>query len=177
MSTPPSTLQREANRFHVSQDPNGVLAKHGIPMDKTYFVIWTTTTWTLPANEAICLNGAFEYSFVKIGEEYHIMATELVKSVMDACHIENYEIVGEPVSGAEFELMRYHHVYLPKEGTVILGDHVTLESGSGCVHTAGGHGVDDFNVSQKYNVPSIYSQTPSPCTSRMQMSAPFSLRL
>ena len=140
-------------RFHVSQDPNGVLAKHGIPMDKTYFVIWTTTTWTLPANEAICLNGAFEYSFVKIGEEYHIMATELVKSVMDACHIENYEIVGEPVSGAEFELMRYHHVYLPKEGIVILGDHVTLESGSGCVHTAGGHGVDDFNVSQKYNVP------------------------
>ena len=126
-------------RFHVSQDPNGVLAKHGIPMDKTYFVIWTTTTWTLPANEAICLNGAFEYSFVKIGEEYHIMATELVKSVMDACHIENYEIVGEPVSGAEFELMRYHHVYLPKEGWVILGDHVTLESGSGCVHTAGGH--------------------------------------
>ena len=137
-------------RFHVSQDPNGVLAKYGIPMDKTYFVIWTTTTWTLPANEAICLNGQFEYSFVKIGEEYHIMATDLVKSVMDACHIENYEIVGEPVSGAEFELMRYNHVYLPKEGWVILGDHVTLESGSGCVHTAGGHGVDDFNVCQKY---------------------------
>ena len=53
-------------------------------------------------NEAICLNGQFEYSFVKIGEEYHIMATDLVKSVMDACHIENYEVVGEPVSGAEF---------------------------------------------------------------------------
>ena len=100
-------------RFHVSQDPNGVLAKHGIPMDKTYFVIWTTTTWTLPANEAICLNGAFEYSFVKIGEEYHIMATELVKSVMDACHIENYEIVGEPVSGAEFEPVSYTHLTLP----------------------------------------------------------------
>ena len=135
-------------RFHVSQDPNGVLAKHGIPMEKTYFVIWTTTTWTLPANEAICLNG--EYSFVKIGDEFHIMATDLVKSVMDACHITEYEVVGEPVSGAEFELMRYNHVYLPKEGWVILGDHVTLESGSGCVHTAGGHGVDDFNVCQKY---------------------------
>ena len=137
-------------RFHVSQDPNGVLAKHGIPMEKTYFVIWTTTTWTLPANEAICLNGQFEYSFVKIGDEFHIMATDLVKSVMDACHITDYEVVGEPVSGAEFELMRYNHVYLPKEGWVILGDHVTLESGSGCVHTAGGHGVDDFNVCQKY---------------------------
>ena len=137
-------------RFHVSQDPNGVLAKHGIPMEKTYFVIWTTTTWTLPANEAICLNGQFEYSFVKIGDEFHIMATDLVKSVMDSCHITDYEVVGEPVSGAEFELMRYNHVYLPKEGWVILGDHVTLESGSGCVHTAGGHGVDDFNVCQKY---------------------------
>lgn len=137
-------------RFAVSEDPNGVLAKYGIPMDKTYFVIWTTTTWTLPANEAICLNGQFEYSFVRINGEYHIMATELVKSVMDACHIEEYEVVGEPVSGAEFELMRYQHVYLPKQGYVILGEHVTLESGSGCVHTAGGHGVDDFNISKKY---------------------------
>ena len=67
-------------RFHFSQDPNGVLAKHGIPMEKTYFVIWTTTTWTLPANEAICLNGQFEYSFVKIGDEFHIMATDLCQS-------------------------------------------------------------------------------------------------
>ena len=69
-----------------------------------------------------------------------------------------YEVVGEPVSGAEFELMRYNHVYLPKEGWVILGDHVTLESGSGCVHTAGGHGVDDFNVCQKY--PGAHSPSP-----------------
>ncbi len=137
-------------RFAVSEDPNGVLAKHGIPMEDTYFVIWTTTTWTLPANEAICLNGEFNYSFVKIDGKYHIMATDLVESVMNACHVENYEIVGEPVSGCEFELMRYQHVYLPKQGYVILGDHVTLESGSGCVHTAGGHGVDDFNVSKKY---------------------------
>ena len=140
-------------RFHVTQDPDGVLAKYGIPMDKTWFVIWTTTTWTLPANEAICLNGALEYSFVKFGGEYHIMATQLVESVMKACGITEYEVVGEPVSGAAFEGMRYQHVYLPKEGLVILGDHVTLENGSGCVHTAGGHGVDDFNVSQKYNVP------------------------
>ncbi len=140
-------------RFHVTQDPNGVLAKYGIPMDKTWFVIWTTTTWTLPANEAICLGGSLEYSFVKFGGEYHIMATDLVESVMKACNITEYEVVGQPVSGAEFEMMRYQHVYLPKEGLVILGDHVTLESGSGCVHTAGGHGVDDFNVSQKYNVP------------------------
>jgi len=138
-------------RFHVSQDPNGVLAKHGIPMDKTYFVIWTTTTWTLPANEAICLNGAFEYSFVKIGEEYHIMATELVKSVMDACHIENYEIVGEPVSGAEFELMRYHHVYLARRRVLSsVGDHVTRRKRRFRLpsHTGDGRptGVDDLLI-------------------------------
>ncbi len=137
-------------RFKVTEDPNGVLAKHHIPADKAYFLIWTTTTWTLPANEAICLNASFAYSFVKINGEYHVMATELVKNVMDACHIEEYEVVGEPVLGSEFERMRYQHVYLPKQGWVILGDHVTLESGSGCVHTAGGHGVDDFNVCQKY---------------------------
>src|SRR5699024_12415044 len=72
-------------RFHVTQDPDGVLAKYGIPMDKTWFVIWTTTTWTLPANEAICLNGALAYSIVKSGGEYHIMATQLVESVVKAC--------------------------------------------------------------------------------------------
>ena len=136
---------------YVKFPMNDDLGKLGhLDKSKLFFVIWTTTTWTLPANEAICLNGQFEYSFVKIGDEFHIMATDLVKSVMDACHITEYEVVGEPVSGAEFELMRYNHVYLPKEGWVILGDHVTLESGSGCVHTAGGHGVDDFNVCQKY---------------------------
>ena len=74
-------------RFKLTDDPNGVLAKYGIPLDKAWIVIWTTTTWTLPANEAICLNGQFEYSFVKIGDEFHIMATDLVKSVMDSCHI------------------------------------------------------------------------------------------
>ncbi len=137
-------------RFAITEDPNGVLAKNNIPMDKTYFVIWTTTTWTLPANEAICLNAAFEYSFVKIGEEYHIMATDLVKNVMEACKIDEYEIVGEPLHGDDFELMRYQHVYLDKQGYAILGEHVTLESGSGCVHTAGGHGVDDFLVSKQY---------------------------
>ena len=116
-------------------------------------MIWTTTTWTLPANEAICLNGALEYSFVKFGGEYHIMATDLVDSVMKACGITEYEVVGQPVPGSEFELMRYQHVYLPKEGLVILGRPCHPGERLRLCHTAGGHGVDDFNVSQKYNVP------------------------
>ena len=137
-------------RFAVTDDPNGVLAKRGIPADHTWFVIWTTTTWTLPANVAVCLNGTFNYVFVKIGDDYHVMAEDLVKSTMEACGITEYEIVGEPVSGAELEYMKVQHPFLDRKSLVILGDHVTLESGTGCVHTAGGHGVDDFLVCQKY---------------------------
>ena len=84
---------------------------HGIPMDKTYFVIWTTTTWTLPANVAICLDRTFEYCLVKIGDEYHVMATELVKSVHGGgCHIERLRDRGRTCYRAEFELMSYDHV-------------------------------------------------------------------
>ncbi len=133
-------------RFNVTDDPNGVLAKHGIPMEKAWFVIWTTTTWTLPANVAICLNPDFNYVFVKIGEDYHVMAEDLVESTMNACGITDYEIVGEPVLGSELELMQVQHPFLDRKSLVILGDHVTLESGTGCVHTAPGHGVEDFEV-------------------------------
>ena len=133
-------------RFHLTGDPKGVLAKHNIPLDKAWIVIWTTTTWTLPANVATCLNPGLEYAFVKIGGEYHIMAADLVKATMDACHIEEYEVLPETVPGSELELLEYKHPFLDRTGLVILGDHVTLEGGTGCVHTAPGHGVEDFEV-------------------------------
>ena len=133
-------------RFHLTGDPKGVLAKHNIPLDKAWIVIWTTTTWTLPANVATCLNPGLEYAFVKIGDEYHIMAADLVKATMEACHIEEYEVLPETVPGSELELLEYKHPFLDRTGLVILGDHVTLEGGTGCVHTAPGHGVEDFEV-------------------------------
>ena len=133
-------------RFKLTDDPNGVLAKHNIPLDKAWIVIWTTTTWTLPANVATCLNPNLEYSFVKIGDAYHIMARELVESTMKGCHIDEYEVLPETVLGSELELMQYQHPFLDRKGLVILGDHVTLEGGTGCVHTAPGHGVEDFEV-------------------------------
>ena len=133
-------------RFKLTDDPNGVLAKYGIPLDKAWIVIWTTTTWTLPANVATCLNPSLEYAFVKIGDEYHLRAAGLVESTMKACHIENYEVLEPRVLGSEFELMQYQHPFLDRKGLVILGDHVTLEGGTGCVHTAPGHGVEDFEV-------------------------------
>ena len=133
-------------RFKLTDDPNGVLAKYGIPLDKAWIVIWTTTTWTLPANVATCLNPSLEYAFVKIGDEYHLMAAGLVGFTMKACHIEDYEVLEPRVLGSEFELMQYQHPFLDRKGLVILGDHVTLEGGTGCVHTAPGHGVEDFEV-------------------------------
>ena len=133
-------------RFKLTVDPNGVLAKHNIPLDKAWIVIWTTTTWTLPANVATCLNPNLEYAFVKIGDAYHIMARELVESTMKGCHIDEYEVLPETVLGSELELMQYQHPFLDRKGLVILGDHVTLEGGTGCVHTAPGHGVEDFEV-------------------------------
>ena len=133
-------------RFKLTDDPNGVLAKHNIPLDKAWIVIWTTTTWTLPANVATCLNPNLEYAFVKIGDAYHIMARDLVESTMKGCHIDEYEVLPETVLGSELELMQYQHPFLDRKGLVILGDHVTLEGGTGCVHTAPGHGVEDFEV-------------------------------
>ncbi|MDD6320106.1 MAG: isoleucine--tRNA ligase [Oscillospiraceae bacterium] len=133
-------------RFKLTKDPNGVLAKYGVDLDKAWIVIWTTTTWTLPANVATCLNPNLEYAFVKIGDDVHIMAAGLVEATMKACHIEDYEVLEPRVLGSEFEMMEYQHPFLDRKGLVILGDHVTLEGGTGCVHTAPGHGVEDFEV-------------------------------
>jgi isoleucyl-tRNA synthetase len=133
-------------RFKMTEDPNGLLAKYGIPLEHAWIMIWTTTTWTLPANVATCLNPNLEYTFVKIGSEYHIMAAELVETAMAACGITDYEVSDARIPGSEFELMQYQHPFLDRKGLVILGDHVTLEGGTGCVHTAPGHGVEDFEV-------------------------------
>ena len=130
-------------------DDCGKLSAKGADVSKTYFVIWTTTTWTLPANVAICVGPKFNYALVKCGDEYYVMAEELCKGVMETAGIESYEVIGS-IKGSELEFMKAQHPFLDRESLVILGDHVTLESGTGCVHTAPGHGVDDFEVCRKY---------------------------
>ena len=133
-------------KFHVLDDKGGKLREMGAKdLDKTYFVIWTTTTWTLPGNMAICVGPAFEYCVVSANGEYYVMAKELVPAAMKAAHIEEYEILGSCL-GNELEYMTYQHPFIDRQSPVILGDHVTLESGTGCVHTAPGHGVEDFDV-------------------------------
>ncbi|RGX56488.1 isoleucine--tRNA ligase [Anaerotruncus sp. AF02-27] len=133
-------------KFNVIDDKNGVLTRMGAAdLSKTSIVIWTTTTWTLPGNMAICVGPAFEYCVVKANGEYLVMAKELVASTMKAAKIEDYEILGTCM-GEELEYITYQHPFLDRQSPVILGDHVTLESGTGCVHTAPGHGVEDFDV-------------------------------
>lgn len=139
-------------KFAVSDD-KGILSKLGVDPDKTYFVIWTTTTWTLPANLAICVGPEFDYSIVRCDGEYYIMATALYEKSMEAAGKTEYEVVAS-LKGSEMEYMKAKHPFLDRESLVIVGDHVTLESGTGCVHTAPGHGVDDYNVC-KNNYPEL----------------------
>lgn len=135
-------------KFRLKND-NGKLSQLGIDLNKIYFVIWTTTAWTLPGNVAICVGPEFVYNVVKFDDEYYIMAAELCSSAMSKAGKENYEVVAS-LKGIELEFMTAEHPFLDRESLVIVGDHVTLESGTGCVHTAPGHGVEDFDVCQNY---------------------------
>ena len=135
-------------KFRVTDDL-GKLSAMGADVKNTYFVIWTTTTWTLPANVAICVGPRFNYSVIKSGNEYYVMAEELYVSAMEAAGIDNYEVIGT-IKGAELEYMKTSHPFIDRTSLVIVGNHVTLESGTGCVHTAPGHGVDDYEVCRNY---------------------------
>ena len=118
-------------------------------------VIWTTTPWTLPANRAVCINPKLEYTLVQVeapaGLERLIIASELVTECMDRFGFTHYHALGY-CHGAALENQLLQHPFYDFQVPLILGDHVTTDSGTGCVHTAPGHGVDDFNVGRHYNL-------------------------
>ena len=118
-------------------------------LDNLYVVIWTTTTWTLPGNLAISLNPEFVYVVMEAGSERYIVARDLIENVVKAAGIKEYKILGE-IKGSELEYTVCRHPFLNRDSLVIVGDHVTLEAGTGCVHTAPGHGAEDFEVCKKY---------------------------
>lgn len=120
-------------------------------LNNVYFIIWTTTTWTIPANLAICLNKDFEYALVKYGNEVYIMAKDMLKNVEKDADLENGKILAI-FKGNELEGMKAKHPLYNRESLIVLGDHVTLEAGTGCVHTAPGHGEEDFAVGQQYGL-------------------------
>lgn len=136
-------------KFNVTDD-KGIFTGMGLDLSKIYFVIWTTTTWTIPGNLAVCLGPEYNYTLVHVGEEYYVMAEELVKTTMETARITEYTTEGL-FTGAELEGMKTKHPLYDRLSPIIVGDHVTLESGTGCVHTAPGYGVEDFEVCKKYD--------------------------
>ncbi|MGD8743906.1 MAG: isoleucine--tRNA ligase, partial [Granulosicoccaceae bacterium] len=118
-------------------------------------VIWTTTPWTLPANQAVCLHPDLEYAVVQCngqyGEERLLLAEALMKETMGRYGIDDYRVVGY-AKGSDLEGLQLAHPFYERNVPIILGDHVTTEAGTGCVHTAPGHGQDDYVVGQRYHL-------------------------
>ena len=118
-------------------------------------VIWTTTPWTIPANQAVSLNAELDYSLVEVHLEdcvdYQVLATAMVEDIMQRWGVDKYEVLGT-VNGKALELLQLKHPVYDREVPVILGDHVTTDAGTGAVHTAPDHGMEDFVVGQAYGL-------------------------
>jgi len=120
-----------------------------------YVLIWTTTPWTLPANLAVTLHPDFEYVAVDVGKEIWILAEGLLESCMQAFGIQDYRIV-RTFSASELKGLKCRHPFLDRDSLLVLGNHVTLEAGTGCVHTAPGHGREDYDMALEYGL-EVYS--------------------
>lgn len=133
-------------KFAVTDDKGKFADLKG---EKIYFVIWTTTTWTLPGNMAICVGPDFEYSVMKYGDECYVLATELIASTEKAAGLCDGKCLAK-FKGSDLEYIECAHPFIDRVSPVIVGDHVSLDSGTGSVHTAPGHGLEDYQVCLKY---------------------------
>ena len=138
-------------KFPVADD-KGKLGQYA-DLSRTYFVIWTTTPWTIPGNYAICLNAEFDYMLLQVpGGDVYVLAQDLAESVCKAAGIDYAACtVLATLKGSAFELMRAKHPLFDRESVILNGEHVTLDAGSGCVHTAPGFGAEDFQICQQYD--------------------------
>ena len=116
-------------------------------------VIWTTTPWTLPANEAVALNPELDYVLVDVGEQYFILAEDLLESALERFDLKSKNKIDKVYKGSDLEGIMLQHPFYDKQVPIILGEHVTTEAGTGAVHTAPAHGQDDYIVGLKYNLP------------------------
>ncbi len=135
-------------KFEVIDE--STLRKLGNPKGKTFFVIWTTTPWTLPANVGIALHPDFDYSVFSGNGENYVIAKKLKEHFEKEMGFLLTEVSTH--KGADLELTKARHPFIDRDSTVALGLHVTADAGTGCVHTAPGHGADDFKVGQKYGL-------------------------
>ncbi|MEM9226364.1 MAG: isoleucine--tRNA ligase [Verrucomicrobiota bacterium] len=125
-------------------------AKHKLP-ESTYFVIWTTTPWTLPANLAIAVHPDLQYTEIKHGEDTLIVALPLADSFIADCELEG-ATTGTLHKGQDFEHIQTQHPFIDRASPLVLADYVTTDAGTGCVHTAPGHGLDDYHTGLKYGL-------------------------
>jgi isoleucyl-tRNA synthetase len=158
-------------KFPVAQSPRvlGSAAVFNMPfpsdVESVSVVIWTTTPWTLPANQAVCLHPDIDYAFVKVGTEVYILAEPLVESVAKACSFPPYTILGTRKGSEGFEALETQRPLTTGLSPVLLGDFVTLDQGTGCVHIAPGHGQEDYVLVLSHNA----SATPG---ERLEILAP-----
>ncbi|HCT1399247.1 TPA: isoleucine--tRNA ligase [Morganella morganii] len=148
----------------TAADADAVYSKFGVKNDglPVSLVIWTTTPWTLPANRAISLNPEFDYQLVHVNDERLILAADLVESVMKRAGITSWTVEAD-CKGSDLELLRFNHPFMGFDVPAILGDHVTLDAGTGAVHTAPGHGPDDYVIGQKYGLETANPVGPNGC--------------
>ena len=158
-------------KFPVKDD-KGKLSQY-CDLSRTYFVIWTTTPWTIPGNMAICLNAEYEYVLLQAPNgEVYIVARELAGQVCKAAGLD-FEAckVLAALPGSEFELMTAKHPLFDRESVILNGEHVTLDAGTGCVHTAPGFGADDFNICKRYDEAGLtHIGTPVPVNAKGVMT-------
>ena len=158
-------------KFPVKDD-QGKLGQY-TDLSKTYFVIWTTTPWTIPGNFAICLNAEFDYVLLQVPSgDVYVLAQDLAESVCKAAGIDfGACTVLATLKGSEFELMTAKHPLFDRESVILNGDHVTLDAGSGCVHTAPGFGAEDFAICQQYDKAGLtHIGTPVPVNAKGVMT-------
>jgi isoleucyl-tRNA synthetase len=137
-------------KFPVADDISDIVPE--LKGKKVAAVIWTTTPWTLPANLAVALHPDFTYAAVEVGDEVLILAEGLVEQALEACGVSEYKILAT-FAATGLEGRKCRHPFLERESLVVLADYVTLESGTGCVHTAPGHGREDYITGMRYDLP------------------------
>ena len=124
-----------------------------LPNDNVYAVIWTTTPWTIPSNMAISMHPRFDYTFFTYNNDVYVIAQGLLASFLEGVNWEEKDInVIGSVKGADLELLNTNHPLYNRKSPIILGEHVTLDAGTGAVHTAPGHGLEDYEVGCRYNI-------------------------
>ena len=136
-------------KFPMASDCSEIIP--GLDGRPVSVIIWTTTPWTIPANLAITLHPDFEYVAVETGGEVYIVAEGLLESTMSAIGAEDYNVVAS-VDPKRLERLAARHPFIDRESMILLGTHVTLDAGTGCVHTAPGHGQEDYEIGLEYGL-------------------------